>query len=92
MARCSNLWNWSPRLPICSVGDAALGEVDQLRAEVAGLQRENLELRQQAGIGRADTPIRAAAGDFGSRKQHLGVEIRKLQAERFGRRLREASR
>lgn len=26
-----------------------VAEVDQLRAEVAGLRRENLELRQQAG-------------------------------------------
>ncbi len=63
-----------------------LGEVDQLRAEVAGLRRENLELRQQAGYWRsrhADAVRRIAALE--QENEQLRGEIRKLQAERFGR-------
>ena len=63
-----------------------LAEVDQLRAEVAGLRRENLELRQQAGFWRsrhADAVRRIAALE--QENEQLRGEIRKLQAERFGR-------
>src|ERR1700687_5359422 len=64
-----------------------LAEVDQLRAEVAGLRRENLELRQQVGYWRsrhADAVARIAALE--QENEQLRGEIRKLQAERFGRR------
>ena len=69
-----------------------LAEVDQLRAEVAGLRRENLELRQQAGYWRsrhADAVRRSAALE--QENEHLRAEIRKLQAERFGRRSEKQS-
>jgi transposase len=62
-------------------------EVDQLRAEVARLRRENLELRQQAGYWQsrhADAVRRIAALEQDN--EQLRGEIRKLQAERFGRR------
>jgi transposase len=69
-----------------------LAEVDQLRAEVAGLRRENLELRQQAGYWRSrhvDAVRRIAALEQDNAQ--LGGEIRKLQAERFGRRSEKQS-
>lgn len=69
-----------------------LAEVDQLRAEVAGLRRENLQLRQQAGYWRsrhADAVRRIAALE--QEKEQLRGEIRKLQAERFGRRSEKQS-
>jgi transposase len=69
-----------------------LAEVDQLRAEVAGLRRENLELRQQAGYWRsrhADAVQRIAALEQDN--EQLRGEIRKLQAERFGRRSEKQS-
>jgi transposase len=64
-----------------------LAEMDQLRAEVAGLRRENLELRQQAGFWRsrhADAVQRIEA--LKQENEQFRGEIRKLQAERFGRR------
>jgi transposase len=70
-----------------------LAEVDQLRAEVATLRRENLELRQQAGYWRsrhADAVQRRAALE--QENEQLRGEIRKLQAERFGRRSEKQSR
>jgi transposase len=69
-----------------------LAEVDQLRAEVAGLRCENLELRQQAGYWRsrhADAVPRIAALE--QENEQLRGEIRKLQAERFGRRSEKQS-
>jgi transposase len=69
-----------------------LAEVDQLRAEVATLRRENLELRQQAGYWRsrhADAVQRVAALE--QENEQLRGEIRKLQAERFGRRSEKQS-
>ena len=63
-----------------------LAEVDQLRAEVARLRRENLELRQQAGYWQsrhADAVRRIAALE--QENEQLRGEVRKLQAERFGR-------
>jgi transposase len=64
-----------------------LAEVDQLRAEVAGLRREDLELRQQAGYwqSRHADAVRRIAG-LEQENEQLRGEIRKLQAERFGRR------
>src|SRR5260370_17467680 len=63
-----------------------LAEVDQLRAEVAGLRRENLELRQQAGYWRSRHPdaVRRIAA-LEQENEQLRGEIRKLPAERFGR-------
>ena len=61
-------------------------------AEVAGLRRENLELRQQAGYWRsrhADAVRRMAALE--QENEQLRGEIRKLQAERFGRRSEKQS-
>src|SRR5947209_12866061 len=69
-----------------------LAEVDQLRAEVAGLRRENLELRQQAGYWQsrhADAVRRIAALE--QENEQLRGEARKLQAERFGRRSEKQS-
>src|SRR6202165_4508245 len=69
-----------------------LAEVDQLRAEVAGLRCENLELRQQVGYWRsrhADAVRRVAALE--QENEQLRGEIRKLQAERFGRRSEKQS-
>jgi hypothetical protein len=64
-----------------------LAEVDELRADMAALRRENLELRQQAGYWRsrhADAVQRLA--ELEQENEQLRGEIRKLQAERFGRR------
>ena len=64
-----------------------LAEVDQLRAEVARLGRENSELRQQAGYWQsrhADAVRRLAVLE--QENEHLRGENRKLQAELFGRR------
>src|SRR6516164_9098271 len=64
-----------------------LAEVAQYRAEVAILRRANLELRQQAGYWQsrhADAVRRIAALE--QENEQLRGEVRKLQAERFGRR------
>jgi transposase len=69
-----------------------LAEMDQLRAEMAQLRRDNLELRQQAGYWRsrhADTVRRLATLE--QENEQLRGEIRKLQAERFGRRSEKQS-
>src|SRR5438876_11348669 len=69
-----------------------LAEMDQLRAEVAGLRRENLEWRQQAGYWQsrhADALRRIAALE--QENEQLRGEMRKLQAERFGRRSEKQS-
>src|SRR5207249_11198422 len=69
-----------------------LAEVDQLRAEVAVLRRENLELRQQAGYWQsrhADAVRRIAALE--QENEQLRGEVRKLQAERFERRSEKQS-
>lgn len=69
-----------------------LAEVDQLRAEVSHLRRENLELRQQVGYWRSrhtDAVQRVAALE--QENEQLRGEIRKLQAERFGRRSEKQS-
>ena len=69
-----------------------LAEVDQLRCEVTQLRRENLELRQQSGYWRsrhADAVCRIAALE--QENEQLRGEIRKLQAEQFGRRSEKQS-
>src|SRR5260370_18928222 len=69
-----------------------LAEVDQLRAEVGGLRRENLALRQQAGYWQsrhADAVRRIAALE--QENDQIRGEMRKLQAERFGRRSEKQS-
>jgi transposase len=69
-----------------------LAEVDQLRAEVSAVRRENLELRQQAGYWRsrhADALRRIATLE--QENEQLRGEIRQLQAERFGRRCEKQS-
>jgi transposase len=69
-----------------------LAEVDQLRAEVAKLRRDNLELRQQAGYWRSrhtDAVQRIAALE--QENDQLRGDIRKLQAEQFGRRSEKQS-
>ena len=69
-----------------------LAEVDQLRAELSTLRRENLELRQQAGYwqSRHADALRRLATLQQHNEQFQG-EIRKLQAERFGRRCEKQS-
>lgn len=67
-------------------------EVDPLRAAMATLRRENLELRQQAGYWRsrhADAVQRMAVLE--QENEQLRGEIRQLQAERFGRRSEKQS-
>jgi transposase len=69
-----------------------LAEVDQLRTDVAHVRRENLELRQQAGYWRsrhADAVQRVAVLE--QENEELRGEIRKLRAERFGRRSEKQS-
>ena len=69
-----------------------LAEMDQLRAEMAQLRRDNLKLRQQAGYWQsrhADALRRLAAAQ--QENEQLRGEIRKLQAERFGRRSEKQS-
>jgi transposase len=67
-------------------------EVVVLRAEVAGLRRENLELRQQAGYWQsrhADAVRRLAALEQAN--EHFRGENRKLQAQAFGRKSEKQS-
>jgi transposase len=69
-----------------------LAEMDQLRADMAQLRRDNLELRQQAGYWQsrhADAVRRLAA--LQQENEQLRGEIRKLQAEQFGRRSEKQS-
>jgi transposase len=69
-----------------------VAELDQLRAEVAQLRRDNRELRQQTGYWQsrhADAVRRLAATQQAN--EQLRGEIRKLQAERFGRRSEKQS-
>src|SRR6516225_3617412 len=69
-----------------------LAGMDQLRAAMAQQRRENLELRQQAGYWKsrhADALRRLAAAQ--QENEQLRGEIRKLQAERFGRRAEKQS-
>src|SRR3954454_19647411 len=68
-------------------------EVVELRAEVQTLQRENLELRQQAGYWKSRH--RDALGRITALEQnveHLDGEKRQLQADLFGRRSETQSR
>src|ERR1700757_3222280 len=68
-------------------------EVDQLRAEVVQLRRENLELRQQVGYWRSRHADAVRRNDaLAQQVKQLQGEIRKLQAERFGRRSEKQSR
>lgn len=74
------------------LGVRLLLELDRLRAEASTLRRENLELRQQAGYWRsrhADAVSRIAAMD--QENELLRGEVRKLRAERFGRRSEKQS-
>ncbi len=67
-------------------------EMDQLRAEMAQLRRDNLQLRQQAGYWQsrhADALHRLATVQ--QENEQLRGEIRKLQAQRFGRRSEKQS-
>src|SRR6266849_4615939 len=68
-------------------------EVSELRAEVSRLRRENLELRQQAGYwqsGHADAVRRIVVLE--QENEHLRGQIRKLQAQAFGRKSEKQSR
>jgi transposase len=68
-------------------------EVAVLRAEVDGLRRANLELRQQAGYWKgmhAQAGRRSAALE--QELEHLRGENRKLQAQAFGRQSEKQSR
>ncbi len=69
-----------------------VAEMDQLRTQMAQLRRDNLGLRQQAGYGHsrhADTVRRLATVQ--RENEQLRGEIRKLQAEQFGRRSEKQS-
>src|ERR1700730_15188206 len=68
-------------------------ELVELRAEVSRLRRENLELRQQAGYWQsrhADTVRRLATLE--QENEQCRGEIRKLQAQAFGRKSEKQSR
>jgi len=69
-----------------------VADLDQLRADLAQLRRENLHWRQQAGYWQsrhADALQRLASVQ--QQNEQLRGEIRKLQAERFGRRSEKQS-
>jgi transposase len=70
-----------------------LAENDQLRAEVQRLQRENLELRQQAGYWQS---LHARASqrleEMHQELELLRGEIRQLKADLFGRKSEKQSR
>jgi transposase len=70
-----------------------LAEVDQLRAEVACLRRDNLELRQQAGYWKG---MHAQAcrhlGELQKEVADLQGKNRQLQAQAFGRKSEKQSR
>jgi transposase len=69
-----------------------LAENDQLRAEVAGLQRDNLELRQQAGYWQSMHA--RAIQRWNVVQQELELlrgEIRQLKADLFGRKSEKQS-
>jgi len=68
-------------------------EVADLRAEVQRLQRENLELRQQAGYWKSrhhDALVRVT--ELEKKVEQLEGEKRKLQADLFGRRSEKTTR
>jgi transposase len=68
-------------------------EVEDLRAEVQRLQRENLELRQQAGYWKSrhhDALVRVT--ELEKKVEQLEGEKRKLQADLFGRRSEKTTR
>ncbi len=67
-------------------------EVAALRAEVAGLRRDNLELRQQAGYwkGMHAQAVRRIAA-LGQEVEQLRGENRQLQAQAFGRRSEQST-
>jgi transposase len=68
-------------------------EVAELRAEIARWRRENLELRQQAGYWQsrhADAVRRIVVLE--QENEHLRGQIRKLQAQAFGRKSEKQSR
>src|SRR6516162_7863161 len=68
-------------------------DVEALRAEVAGLRRENLELRQQAGYwkGMHAQACRRLA-ELEQEVEQLRGENRQLQAQQFGRPSEKQSR
>jgi hypothetical protein len=70
-----------------------LAENDQWRAAVERLQRENLELRQQAGYWQS-MPARACQRleEMHQELELLGGEIRQLKADLFGRKSEKQSR
>jgi hypothetical protein len=69
-----------------------LAENDQLRAEVAGLQRENLELRQQAGYWqRMHARAIQRCDEVQQEVELLRGEIRQLKANLFGRKSEKQS-
>lgn len=89
----------APLLSCDPVGDPTflparlLAENDQLRSEIDGLRRENLELRQLAGYwqsmhARATQRLETVHQEL----ELLRGEIRKLKADLFGRRSEKQSR
>jgi transposase len=78
--------NASPTDPIASVEDLRRG-LDELRARIHHLERDNLELRQQVGYWKSrhrDALGRVAALE--QKVEQLAGERRQLQADLFGRR------
>lgn len=84
--------------PLASIGTVSdpaarlLAENDQLRAEIERLQRENLELRQQAGYwqsmhARASQRLEEVHQEL----ELVRGEIRKLKADLFGRKSEKQS-
>src|SRR5215468_8554638 len=73
--------------------DQLRSELIQLRAEVAALRRDNLELRQQAGYwqsmhGRALQRLTALEQE----NEHLRGEVARLNAQLFGQKSEKQSR
>src|SRR5437660_11702156 len=70
-----------------------LAENDQLRSEIAGVRRENLELRQQAGYWRSQhAQSNQRLEDMHQELELLRGAIRKLKADLFGRKSEKQSR
>ena len=70
-----------------------LAENDQLRAEIDGLRRENLELRQLAGYWRSmHARATQRLEEVHQELDLLRGEIRQLQADLFGRKSEKQSR
>jgi transposase len=77
---------------LAALATRLLAEVDELRAEVAILRRDNLELRQQAGYWKSmHAQACRRVGELQKAVEHLQGQNRQLQAQVFGRKSEKQS-